>query len=488
MVASPVPGRAVGARRLVRGQVHGLRPRCAVQNAATWTRQYNRATPIGVVGCVSRSRALAVIAAAMSLLAAGCGSRVPAGTAAGTAAPPRTALSPAATPARPGTPGPSSPASARNPGRSPAPRCGASSESFPPGDRHELTGVQFVSGSTGWVAGWDQILGTDDGGRHWVTEYRTTAAAALATVDFADGTHGWVVGASTILVTVDGGGHWRALPEPCPVIRTVHFISPAVGFAVAGGSLPWLGVPPVGGVLLRTTDGGRHWQRLAAPANAQTVCFADPERGWLGADGRIYGTVDGGQSWTLAVRGAYGAPDAPSLAEVECAGSAAAWAEVIGPGATMSQQPHIGYHTFGAAWTPIFAEQYFPHPGVFVPANSPGAESGPFSPVSPAKAVFIDSCPACSPAGTPPPGTALQGTAPMDLAQDGGAVLAPRGRVRGLTVANAAAFVTLDNGWVVGTQITYHTSSSATTSTLINRIVHTWDGGRTWQVQYTLAP
>lgn len=136
--------------------------------------------------------------------------------------------------------------------------------------------MQFVSGSKGWVAGWDQILGTGDGGRHWVTKYRTTAAAALATVDFADGTHGWVVGASTILVTVDGGGHWRALPEPCPVIRTVHFISPAVGFAVAGGSLPWLGVPPVGGVLLRTTDGGRHWQRLAAPANAQTVCFADP--------------------------------------------------------------------------------------------------------------------------------------------------------------------------------------------------------------------
>jgi hypothetical protein len=29
---------------------------------------------------------------------------------------------------------------------------------------------------------------------------------------------------------------------------------------------------------------------------------------------------------------------------------------------------------------------------------------------------------------------------------------------------------------------------SATTSTLMNRIVHTWNGGRTWQVQYTLAP
>jgi hypothetical protein len=230
------------------------------------------------------------------------------------------------------------------------------------------------------------------------------------------------------------------------------------------------------------------WRRLPAPANAQTVCFADPERGWLGADGRVYGTVDGGQTWTLAVRAVYGTAGAPSLAEVECAGSAAAWAELIGPGAAMSQQPHIGYHTFGAAWTPIFAEQYFPHPGVPVLANSPGSYAGPFSAVSPAEAVFIDSCPACEPPGTPSPGTALQGTAPMDLARDGGAVLAPRGRVEGLTEANAAAFVTLDDGWVVGTQITYHTSSSAIASTLVNRIVHTANGGRTWQVQYTLAP
>src|SRR5258708_5982079 len=120
------------------------------------------------------------------------------------------------------TGGPSARASPRTRGGSPARRCGASSESLPV-DRHELTGVQFVSGSTGWVAGWDQILGTDDGGRHWVTEYRTTAAAALASVDFADRTHGWAVGASTILVTVDGGRHWRGGPPTGPRPPTVAF-------------------------------------------------------------------------------------------------------------------------------------------------------------------------------------------------------------------------------------------------------------------------
>jgi photosystem II stability/assembly factor-like uncharacterized protein len=55
------------------------------------------------------------------------------------------------------------------------------------------------------------------------------------------------------------------------------------------------------------------------------VCFTDRERGWLGAGGRIYSTLNGGRSWTLAVRGPYGTARFPGLAEVECAGPGAAW-------------------------------------------------------------------------------------------------------------------------------------------------------------------
>jgi hypothetical protein len=40
----------------------------------------------------------------------------------------------------------------------------------------------------------------------------------------------------------------------------VHFVSPLTGFAVAGGSVtPYQPVPPTGGVLLTTGDGGRSW-------------------------------------------------------------------------------------------------------------------------------------------------------------------------------------------------------------------------------------
>ncbi len=428
---------------------------------------------------MTRHLALPLLAATMTLLAAGCAASGHAGVAASPAATASPASGVASTQATAAAPAGQSP----GPGPSSAARCGAAAEA-PAGNSDELTGVQFASASTGWVVGLDRILGTGDGGVHWQTQYRAPASASLASVDFVTAARGWVVGGSTIITTADGGRSWRPLPEPCPLVRSVHFISPAVGFAVAGGSTPLVGgqppahagtIPLTGGVLLKTSDGGLRWRQLAAPADAQTVCFASQDRGWLGADGQIYGTVNGGRTWALDARRADDEIRLPSLAAVQCAGSGAAWAELIGPGAAMSQEPHVGYHTGGPKWTPIFAEQYFPHPGAPVSANSPGSDAGPVSAVSPAEAVFIDSCEAC---GT--------GTAPMDLAEHGGAVLLPRGNVRGITEANAAAFITIDDGWVVGTQTSYHPSGTA--STVVNRIVHTADGGRSWQILYTLPP
>src|SRR5260221_13050694 len=57
-----------------------------------------------------------------------------------------------------------------------------------------------------------------------------------------------------------GGRHWTVLPEEGPLIRAVHFVSPSVGFAVAGGAgiiLYGGAAPEVAGVGLATSDGGR---------------------------------------------------------------------------------------------------------------------------------------------------------------------------------------------------------------------------------------
>jgi hypothetical protein len=413
----------------------------------------------------------ALILGLAAVLAAGCSPAVPAGQ--------------------------SAPSASQHPDRSASPSpsesCGGASGSAAGAgastQRPVLSAVQFVSPSAGWVVGSDRILHTTDGGRHWVVQFRTSQAAQLGTVDFIDASDGWVTGASEVLATTDGGAHWRALPEPCRAIRTVHFVSPDVGFGVAGGNLPYASVsyPPLaGGVLLRTTDGGQHWQQLTAPADVETACFSNTRRGWLGADGNIYGTVNGGRSWTLAVHGPStpgGGPGFHALAEVECAGSGAGWAELNGPGAALSHMPQIGYHTAGRTWQPIYAEQYTASPGLRarVPAASPGVYPGPFSAISPDEAVFVGFCPPCSAPGSP----RLLGPAPMDIALHGGATLIRRGRISQLTQATGAAFVTASDGWVVGTQTSYPASGSSAGRT-ISRIMHTADGGRSWQEQYVL--
>ena len=85
-----------------------------------------------------------------------------------------------------------------------------------------LGGLQFVSASRGWAVGQDTILATADGGARWTTQL--SGKLNLTSVDFVSGQDGWAVGTTSLLATTDGGAHWTALSEPCPVIRSVHFI------------------------------------------------------------------------------------------------------------------------------------------------------------------------------------------------------------------------------------------------------------------------
>jgi len=339
-----------------------------------------------------------------------------------------------------------------------------------------FSGVQFVSPRRGWVVGVDQILSTADGGARWIVQDR--GGLELTSVDFVSARRGWAAGASSLLATSDGGRRWRILPEVCPLIRAVHFVSASAGFAVAGGtgiSLDGGAAPETGGVVLATSDGGQSWRQLAAPADAQSVCFNDSVSGWLGAGGRLYRTTDGGRSWILTTAGVTPArPADPATMIVQCAGAASAWALDTGPGAAMSQMPHIGYHASPASTIPVFAEQYFPHPGVTVLAQSPGSYAGPLSALSASAAVYIDYCPACG-----------YGTAPWDLATGGGASLTRRGNVGDLNWPVAASFLTPELGWVTGFEVD---SRNPSRPRLYPRIVATSDGGRTWHIDYAASP
>jgi hypothetical protein len=422
-----------------------------------------------------RSRLLPVVPVAAVLVLAGCGSAPgqpaaeqppsastgPARTAPGSTAPGSTA--PGST-----APGSTGPAGVRN-GAPCRPSAGVSaSEFFSYDGRDPLTGVQFVSPSQGWVVGRHVILATSDGGATWTAQDR--GDLNLVSVDFISAEVGWAVGLDSVLTTSDGGRHWTALPEPCAIIRSVHFVSAHVGFAITGGINPVSDAelaPSSGGAVVYTSDGGMSWRPVAAPADPQTVCFSDPKSGWLGADGKLYFSADGGRSWRLQAGGPHGsgAPGAPGVMFVQCA-NGSAWALAVGPGAAMSQEPHIGYHASPAGAVPFFAEGYFPHPGVPVSFEAPGSYAGPVSAISSSEAAFVDWCPACG-----------DGTAPWGLALGGGAKLIREGAaVGGINQALGASFLSASEGWVVGT--------TRSGRTIADRVVHTANGGDSWQVQY----
>lgn len=189
--------------------------------------------------------------------------------------------------------------------------------------------VTFVSEDVGWAVGdphWDQgskqyvgtILKTTDGGVTW-TPQNAGVDAALHGVWFVDANQGWAVGdRGTILHTADGGVTWT--PQPVDTdenFRAVTFIDAVTGWVTAttpsqvddflGDTIDWQAA------IYHTTDGGTTWTPQAIPAEVSIlnrIDFVDAQTGWTVGTRRvesntsrpdhfaaIYHTTDGGQTW-----------------------------------------------------------------------------------------------------------------------------------------------------------------------------------------------
>ena len=442
--------------------------------------------PLGPVAPgIARARraaasALAVLAVAGS--AAGC-----AAASSGSAATPgTTGGAPAGASAASAGTG-STPSSASSPGSpTSASSCAGSAASATAtsgngsGQAPALAAVQFVDSGHGWVAGAGRIMATSDGGGSWTRQY--AGPADLDQVDFVDGEHGWAAGGDTLLSTVNGGATWTTLAEPCQgELSSVHFVSPTVGYAVAAatvantGSLP-AGGPytlSLGGALVRTVNGGATWSPITGgPANPQSACFANADDGYLGTPGRIWRTTDGGGHWTLALTEptASGNPTSPAdTPEIECAGPSGLWALFLGQGAATGHAPYLAYASQdGRAWHGVLEEQFTEtalRPGVKLP-EGPGSYPGPVSAINAGTAVFVGY--------TPPLG---YGAAPVMLASDNGHTLTKEGDVGSIDEPMAAAFLSQDQGWVVGENLKTNAFDVEATS----------DAGRTWTTEYTIG-
>jgi photosystem II stability/assembly factor-like uncharacterized protein len=203
----------------------------------------------------------------------------------------------------------------------------------------DFRSVYATTASDAYVAAWDTIYATHNGGQSWTGGHTQTlnftifdlhfttpnngiafmdVSAVTRTTDagntwsewtgagviesffdgyMIDGNTGFAVGdCGLIAKTTDGGDTWIQYDWnywtewSCIQIWGVHFTSALNGFAAADS-----------GVVFRTTDGGNTWSRsvIAGPDDKLTaVNFVNPATGYItGFNGKIFKTNDGGANW-----------------------------------------------------------------------------------------------------------------------------------------------------------------------------------------------
>jgi len=155
----------------------------------------------------------------------------------------------------------------------------------------DLTAIFFHDEQIGWIAGSNgTLLATTDGGLTWLPMTSGTVHK-LHDLFFIDEQNGWTVGSmGTMLFTADGGYSWTPVQVPTSTTLTTLTLT-------AGGSGWACGE---GGVCLVKRNTGTSWQHDLQGPNAKLVdvVFTDAKFGWAcGWDGTILHTTDGGQQW-----------------------------------------------------------------------------------------------------------------------------------------------------------------------------------------------
>ncbi|MBA6104979.1 WD40/YVTN/BNR-like repeat-containing protein [Pseudomonas monteilii] len=166
----------------------------------------------------------------------------------------------------------------------------------------DLNGVSFATPELGWAVGHDGVvLHSRDGGVHWhkqldgraLAEQLPAAATdnALLDVWFSDARNGYAVGVFNLLLrTTDGGEHWQPWLDHSDNPQGLHLTSPAA----VGDDLYITGEQ---GLLLKWS--GARFSRVDTPY-AGTLFGAVGKPGVLlvyGLRGHAYRSTDGGQQW-----------------------------------------------------------------------------------------------------------------------------------------------------------------------------------------------
>ncbi len=216
-----------------------------------------------------------------------------------------------------------------------------------------LNQLYFTDTDHGFAGGlkgnFQTLLSTVDNGSTW-TEITPAAASIdpINIISFVDPDNGYVSDQVNVFKTTDAGASWT-VSQPAFSLRDIRFLSMNMGYAsgyinqdavvmkTVDGGLTWNNVlttmvpgsssmekldvvnPDIvfssaeySNYIYRTTDGGASWDTLFVPQIyfVQDYDFISASEGHvLSTMGEIYGTVDGGITWTLeysVAGGAYG--------------------------------------------------------------------------------------------------------------------------------------------------------------------------------------
>jgi photosystem II stability/assembly factor-like uncharacterized protein len=184
---------------------------------------------------------------------------------------------------------------------------GDSWEDVTPDGYHDFLDMYFVDDTTGYIVGEDgEIYITNDQGETWEDiSYEIGDGIYLYSIYFSDQSNGWIHGSEVggyyfKLLTSNKGQSWERVWF-LPVISKKQFISRDLGYGLTRGR----------GRIYKTVDAGESWTEITMPHEyysglIEDIHFINENIGFACGGvvdsnyylmGRIYKTIDGGQSW-----------------------------------------------------------------------------------------------------------------------------------------------------------------------------------------------